>query len=157
MKQRRFVRRGTARYYWCLTIANPETGPTAAEITAGEDITSMIAAITGFSTTSTTIPTPDMGSRYESSIPGNTQSEDSSLRFYDDLDSEEIDETFPRDQEGYIVIDRKGTAVGKPRETWPVRVASFAPNHTVDMNAADLTVSFSSTSEPYTEQTVAAA
>lgn len=163
MVQRRFVRRGTALYKWLSAVADPEAGPTRAELAAGIDCTADIAGITGFSVSSTTIPTPDMGSRWESSIPGNLQSQDSSLRFYDDLDSDELDTTFTRDQEGFIVIMRKGDAVAgagatpKPMETWPARVSSFAPSHSVDMTAADLTVSFSITSEPFTEQIVPAA
>lgn len=161
-EQQRFIRRGTARYFWVPAIANPATGPTRAELTAGVDITSWIAGISGFMVTSTQIAAPDMGSRFAKTIPGEAQAGDSSFRLYEDLNDDEVETTFVRDTEGYIVILRKGDrAAGastptKPMETWPSRVSSFSPAHSVDMTPADATVNFAITGEPFTTQTAPA-
>jgi hypothetical protein len=155
--QKRFVRRGVARIYWLPTIANLDLGPTRAEITAGLDVTAWTAEIAGFLVTSGTIPTPDMGSRFTSGIPGETTVEDSSLTFYDDEITEDIEDAFPVNDEGYVYFMRKGDKPGTPTgDVFPARVGSRGANWTTEMTAANVPISFSITAEPQVDRIIPA-
>lgn len=148
--QQRFIRRGVTRIHYLKVVAAPATGPTRAEIAAGLDITGWIAGVTGFSVTSATLSVPDMGSRFAGSIPSERTVADSSFRLYDDIASEEVEETFPMDDEGFVYIMRKGDKPATPTsDLYPTRVASRTPNMTVDLAAADITASISITGEPW--------
>ena len=148
--QKRFVRRGVAKFFYLKTIADDDALiPTRAEITAGMDITSWVRAVRGFQTTSSTIPTPDMGSRFAGSIPGETSVSDSGFDLYDDLDAEEVEETFPIEDDGYIVIMRKGDKPATPTmDVYQTRVSSRAANYTTDLEPAYSAVAFSIDREP---------
>jgi hypothetical protein len=158
MPQKRFMRRGIARIYWLLTVADPVAGPTRAELTAGDDVTDNVAAVSGFTSSTTTIPTPDMGTRFEATIPGPITVADSSLRFYDDEDSEEIEELFVPETTGYVYFMRKGdkptSATG---DLFPARVSSRTPNYTVGNEPADNTVAFALTAPPSYDTVIPAA
>ena len=147
--QRRFIRRGIARFVYLKTVANPAVGPTRTELEAGVDFTSWIAAINGFQATPTSVPTPDMGTTFDSSIPGNLTVADSSIRVYDDLDVEEVESTFPEGDTGFVFIMRKGDKpASNSGDLFPVEISNVAPNYTVDMSPADLTIGFNITGEP---------
>lgn len=155
--QKRFIRRGVAKMFYLPTVANKVTGPTRAEITAGIDLTGWIAEIAGFTVVSESVPTPDMGSRFNSTIPGGTSVEDSSFTFYDDELTEDIEDAFPVGDEGYVYFMRKGD---KPTTTtgdlYATRVASRGVNWTTEMTGATVAVGFSITAEPTTDLAIPA-
>jgi hypothetical protein len=155
--QQRFIRRGVSRIYYLKTVATPASGPLRAEITAGYEVTTILAGIAGFLLNSAFVPTPDMGSRFDSVIPGAKTVDDSSMRLYDDLATEWIETTFPVDDNGFVYFQRKGNTPTKATsDLFPVRVASVAPNWTTDMAPADVTINFAITSLPYLNLTIPA-
>lgn len=157
MVQKRFIRRGVAKIYFLPTVANPITGPTRAEITAGQELSGWIAEMAGFVVNSGTVATPDMGSRFTGSIPGETTVDDSSITFYDDELTEDIEDLFPAGQEGYIYFMRKGDKPTTPTsDLFPVRVGSRGANWTTDMTGATVQVSYSVTSEPQVDLVIPA-
>lgn len=150
MAQKRFIRRGVAKVFYLPLVADPVAGPTRAEITAGTPLEDWIAAITGFGVTSESVATPDLGSRFDSSIPGATSVADSSIQFYDDEDAEDVDDLFPVGTEGFIYFMRKGDKpTTNTSDLYAVRVASKAPNYTTDMTGAVLDITYTVTSEPW--------
>lgn len=157
--QKRFVRRGVSKFFYLKTVAatSPTAGPTRAEITAGVDVTDWIRAVTGFAVTAASIPAPDMGSRFDKTIPGNTSVADSSFTFYESIDDTEVEETFPLLDEGYVYIMLKGD---KPLlaggALYPVRVAARTPGLTADMTPAEISVGFSFTGDPRTDLVIPA-
>lgn len=158
MVQKRFIRRGVAQVIYLPIVANPAAGPTRQELEAGFPLHDKIAGIAGFAVTSESVPTPDLGSRFDSSIPGNTSVEDSSITLYDDEASEDLDETFPIGDEAYVYIMRKGDKPATPTgDLYPTRVASKTPNLTTDIEPATLAVGFTITSEPVTDTLIPAA
>lgn len=155
--QRRFIRRGVAKFFYIPTVADPDAGPTREEIETGFDFTSWIAAINGWATTPTTVPTPDMATRFDSTIPGNVTVADSSFDFYDDLDATEVEDTFPVGDTGYVYIMPKGDRPQAPASLFSVEVSNHTRNWTVDMTPANINVAFTISEEPRQDLTVPAA
>lgn len=156
--QKRFIRRGVAKFFYLKAVANPTVGPTRTELDAGIDITSWIAGISGFAVTATSVDTPDMGSRYASKIPGNIESGDSSFTVYDDIDSEEVETTFPMGDRGFVYIMRKGDKPATPTsDLFPTEVASRTPNMTTDLSAASSVVNLTITGLPWLDLDIPAA
>ncbi|HEY1180248.1 MAG TPA: hypothetical protein VGF17_29170, partial [Phytomonospora sp.] len=98
---RRF-RRGTTVFYACPAIAAPLTGPTRAELTAGTKLAG-IAAIGGFSISNSPVATPDLDSRFTTSVPGEDTAADSSLTFWDDDTDTESRDVLAKDTSLFIV------------------------------------------------------
>lgn len=158
MVQKRFVRRGVAKIYWLPSVADVAVGPTRAEIEAGLEVTDWTSEIAGFTVNSATIPTPDMGSRFTSSIPGEKTVDDSVLTFYDDEATEEIETAFPVDDEGFVYFMRKGDKPTTPTgDLYPGRVSSRAANWTTEMTGATVAVTFAITDEPSVDLVIPAA
>lgn len=149
MAQKRFIRRGVAKVYYLPTVADTIAGPTRTEIEAGQQVQDWIAGITGFQVTSETVPTPDLGHRFDSGIPGATSVSDSSIQFYDDEAAEEVADMFPTGEEGFLYFMPKGDKPDSPTgQLFATRVASNSPNWTVDMSPAVTDVGFTITAEP---------
>lgn len=151
----RFTRRGVAKIYFCATAANPVTRP---NIAAGTDLTSFIADMSGWNLENQPIPTPDMGSDFESSIPGTNQAGDSSFTFYEDLDAETLDTLLPKDTSGVVVIMRKGDKpTSHSLDRFEVRVASKSPEYSAGNDPAREMVRFTITKKPDQDLVVPAA
>ncbi|MFD7338467.1 hypothetical protein ACFV98_21030 [Streptomyces violascens] len=149
MQVKKYSRRGVTRVLWLKGVADPGHVPTRPELTAGTDLTNAIAAIDGWSLTNQAIETPDLGSTFESKIPGTDQADDSSLGFYEDQVSDDIEQLLAKDATGWVVFLRKGDVPGsRSMDVFPVRVGSRSPNYSTDNEAAKFTVSFSITEKP---------
>ena len=144
----RYFHAGTAKVYFLPAIAAADKTPSRAEITAGTDLTNEIADMSGWLVGSGTITTPDLGSTFESNIPGKTSVDASSLTFYADLDGDDIRSVLPRGTAGFIVIADAGDALDKPADVFPVRVSSVGKTRSVGEESARLTVNFAITDEP---------
>lgn len=144
----RFYTVGTTKVHFLPTIASATLVPTRTEVTGGTDLTPEIAEFEGWSTTSETIDTPDMVSRFVSSIAGAITAEASSLTFYADKENTDARTIFPRDTTGYIVWMDGGDvpATGK-MDVYPVQVSSAPKVRSMD-NATMIRVDFNITSEP---------
>ncbi|WP_367132865.1 MULTISPECIES: hypothetical protein [Streptomyces] len=146
------------RVLWLTQVANPGHIPTRPELTAGTDLTNAIAAIDGWSLSNKAIETPDLGSTFETKIPGVDEADDSSLGFYEDKTSDEIEQLLTKDATGWIVFLRKGDIPGnRSMDVFPVRIGSRSPNYSTDNEAARFTVSFSITEKPVQDAPVPAA
>ncbi|MFG2146856.1 hypothetical protein ACGFRG_22030 [Streptomyces sp. NPDC048696] len=149
MQVKKYSRRGVTRVLWLKAVVDPGHVPTRPELTAGTELTSAIAAIDGWSLKNQAIDTPDLGSTFESKIPGTDQADDSSLGFYEDQVSDEIEQLLSKDATGWVVFLRKGDVPGsRSMDVFPVRVGSRSPNYSTDNEAAKFTVSFSITEKP---------
>ncbi|KUL23232.1 hypothetical protein [Streptomyces regalis] len=137
------------RVLWLSAVADPGHVPTRPELTAGTDLTNAVAAIDGWTLANQGIETPDLGSTFESSIPGSDKADDSSLGFYEDKVSDDIERLLTKDATGWIVFLRKGDVPGsRSMDVFPVRVGSRSPNYSTDNEAAKFTVNFSITEKP---------
>jgi len=155
----RFMRKGTTKIFFVPTIAS-KTAPTAAEVTAGTNLTGQIAEMSGFTFSNSPIQTPDMSTKFVSQIPGEDSTEDSSITFYEDKSSNPIRTALAKDTNGYIVIFSGGTAGANPAaadkcEVWPVTVSSNARRFSAGNEAAQYEVRFATTAEPADNATVA--
>ena len=113
------------------TIANPNS-PTAIEITAGKELTAYLISMNA-STTGNTVPTPDISTLFETSIPGTVTATLTADFYRDDTVGATGDlawKTLPRKTSGYFVIQRFGHLPGAPIaaaavvEIWPIMVVS---------------------------------
>lgn len=153
------------RWTFVPTIAS-QAAPTVAEITAGQEITSVIVSVSGFSYTGSKVETPDLGSRFNSSVPGRYSAEDSSIQFYkgDDADDVEKDteDLLADDTAGYIlrfppVEGAKPTVAAAVKcAVWPIKVMSNTEDPPAPGEAAKFTVTFSIPRAPTKVATVAA-
>jgi hypothetical protein len=101
--------------------------PTAAEITAGVDLTGFLVTFDA-STSGNTIPTPSFDSLFETSISG-TVTATFTAEFYRDDDNDLAWETLPRGTNGFFVVARFGWTGANPVtgdgcEVWPVRITT---------------------------------
>jgi hypothetical protein len=119
----RYTSRGTAKYYWVLTIANYQS-PTGAELNAGTDLSPEVMDLSGFGLESDQIDTPDVSARFTKKIPGPINADDSTLTMYPSVLGTDARQLMPQDTAGYIVIFPGGYTTGRKMHIWPVRVAS---------------------------------
>lgn len=135
----KFFRRGVTKVWFLPAVANL-AAPTAAEFTAGDDVTPGLQSLAGFTSANQAIDTPDADVPFTSNIPGEDRPEASSLTYYEDAATVDAYRAlFTEGTTGFIVICPKGKATGKPAEVWPVRVS--AANRTIDFsNVAALEV-----------------
>jgi hypothetical protein len=153
----RFYTVGRTKCHFLPTIAAANMIPTRAEITAGTDLTGEIAEFEGWSTTSETIDTPDMVSRFVSRIPGAITAEDSSLSFYASTDSNDARSIFPRDTTGFIVwMDSGDVPTTGKMDIYKVNVASAPKVRSMD-SATLIRVDFTVTDEPVENAAIPAA
>lgn len=151
----RFYRKGKTKYVACPAIANPTVGPTRAELTAGTPLTD-IAAISGFNLTGSTVPTPDLDSRFVSSVAGDDTVSDPSITFWDDDATTAIRDVLAKDTRQFIVYLPYGDVPGKRCEVWDV--TSLGVNDQVDLSAAaQFMVGFSVNEVPVQDAVVPAA
>lgn len=151
----RFYRRGISKIYW---KAGTDTAPPSVDTVigvGGVDLSDDIAEIAGFTLTSSTIPTPDLGSRYTKTIPGEDTTPDSSLTFYDtDASSNAIRDALTKDAIGYVALLPYGNATGKRAEVWTVQVTGVNDQWTVGTDPARFVVSFAVLEVPNQEDEI---
>ncbi|MEK2479531.1 hypothetical protein [Streptomyces noursei] len=146
------------RVLWLQSVADDGHVPTRSELTAGTDLTDAIASIDGWTLSNQPIETPDLGSTYESKIPGTDQADDSSLGFYEDRVSDELEQLLKKDASGWVAFLRKGDVPNsRSMDVFPVRIGSRSPNYSTDNEAAKFTVNFSITEKPAQDAAVPAA
>ncbi|MGW7572381.1 phage tail tube protein [Streptomyces sp. NPDC054765] len=148
--QTRFLRRGISKIYWLQKINDPKW-PTRTEISEPNrfDLTNAVSDIEGWALENDPIETPDMGSTFNSSIPGNDKAEKSSLTFYEDQHSDAIEQKLPKGAKGWIVLLRKGDIPGsRSVDVFPVQVATRAATYSTGNEAAKFKVDFTIIDEP---------
>lgn len=144
----RYTSRGTTKFYWCPTISN-KAAPSRAELNGGTDLSGQVADSSGWSVSSAQIETPDLATRYTSTIPGVISAEDSSLTFYMSKNGVDARALMPRDATGYIVVLDGGDIAANKMDVFPVTVSSLSKQRSVQGSDADtLMISYAITSEP---------
>lgn len=145
----------TTKIYYVASIAN-KSAPTRLELDAGTDLSPEIADLSGWVVTGEDIPTPTLGSRFTSNIPGRTSVDDSSLTFYADKEGVDVRGTLPRGADGFIVWLDGGDTASNKMDVYPIRVRSNGKMRSLSNEAARIQVQFSITSEPAENVTVPA-
>lgn len=141
--------------YYVPTIAN-KSAPTRTEMDAGTDLTAEIADLSGWVVAGEALPTPDMGSKFTSSIDGRIQAEDSSLTFYADKTGVDVRAVLPRGTNGFILWLDGGDVAGNLMDVFPVRVLANGKLRNLSNEAAKIQVQFTVTSTPVENATVPA-
>lgn len=155
----RFFRRGKTKFRFVPTIASTSLIPTAAEVTAGTDLTGNVAGVAGFSFSNSPIPVPDMSAVFTGSIPGEDAGADSSLTFYEDTTTNTLQTTLAKGVGGYIVVFFAGTAGANPAagdkcEVWPIISTGPAREYLLSNDPARWTAQFALSAPPNFSATV---
>lgn len=135
------------------------SAPTTAEITAGVDLTKYLISLNAASQ-GNTVPTPDLSTLFETSIPGTVQAS-FSADFYRDDDDDLAWETLPRRTTGVFIVQRFGASPGvspaaaAPVESWPVVIVSRTASNVSSNTAQTFTVTCSVPEEPVEDAVVA--
>jgi len=142
----RYYRRGTTKVLWVPTIAN-KSAPTRVELNAGTALEGETGAMAGWQTTSATVPTPALGSRFTPVVGGEITAADSSLTFWASKDGDDVRTLLNREDTGYIVWMDEGDVEAQTMDIFPVTVTSQAKVRELDQ-AAQIMAQFAITSEP---------
>jgi hypothetical protein len=144
----RYFRPGTTKVVWVRTITT-YTAPTRTEINAGTELSGEIAEISGFSVTSDTIPTPDLGNRFVPVISGRINAPDSSITFYaSSTGFTDARSVLPRDTTGFLIIMDGGDVATTGRmDCYPATVTGVPKQRALE-DPAQVTVQFALTKVP---------
>ena len=146
---KKYMRRGTSKFYFVPSVAAENMIPTRSELNAGTEFSHYIAAMDGWTVSNNEIDTPDMADTYDSTIPGSDKADSSSFTFYEDEVDADLEATFAKGTTGFVVILRKGDVpANNSMDVFPIRVASQSPQYTADNEAAKFMVTCSITSRP---------
>jgi hypothetical protein len=144
----RYTARGSTKVYWVATISS-KAAPTRGELNAGTDLSTQVMDAEGWSVESEQIETPDLATRYTSTIPGSITAEDSSLTMYASKNGVDARALLPRDAVGFIVWLDGGDVAANKMDVFPVTVSSVSKQRSASGEDADtLVISFAITSEP---------
>lgn len=124
-----------------------------ADFTGAVDVTDLLISINA-SSQGNMVPTPTIGSLFETSIPGTVQAAFSADFYRDDDPLKDVAwSTLPRGTEGAFFITRLGMAgetpgAGDRFEIWPTMVVSRTMSNMASNTAATFTVQCSVPEEP---------
>jgi hypothetical protein len=150
----RFFAPTVTKIVFCAAVAD-KSAPTRSEIDAGTELSGEVSEVNGFTVNGAQIDAPDYGTRFTSKTPGRTEAADSSLKFYQSRDTDDIRAILPRDTQGFILLMWGGDVPTQKMDVFPVTVTS-AGKSIPDNADADITVMFAITSEPAEDVTIPA-
>lgn len=159
----RFNPQGHSKVLLVSTIANP-AAPTAAEVTAGVDLTPYLVpdGTSGFTSEPQTVDATDLAATREKNVRGLATTTNGSLTFFrgddsGDGESDLFDDLVAAlDTSKYVVFSHSGgTAAGDLVDIFPVKVASVNASVPQGGQAARFTVGFTHPAEPSLNATVA--
>ncbi|MFE9296596.1 phage tail tube protein [Streptomyces niveus] len=150
----RYYRRGTTKVLWVPTIAN-KLSPTRSELNAGTALEGETGAMGGWQTTSETVPTPALGSRFTPVVGGAITAADSSLTFWASKDGDDVRALLEREAAGFVVWMDEGDVPTQTMDVYPATVTSQAKVRELD-SAAQIMCQFAITSEPAENVTIPA-
>jgi hypothetical protein len=135
--------------------------PTEAELAGAVNLTGFIISITAQSM-GNTVPTPNIDSLFETSVPGTSQASFTADMYRDDAADTAWD-TLPRGVVGYFYISRFGGTgtgyvpkAGENVEVWPVRIVSRTASAMASNTAQTFTCTASVPEEPAEDAKVVA-
>lgn len=147
-----------------FTLTRPKNleAPTVAEISASVKLTGFIISITAQSM-GNTVPTPNIDSLFETSVPGTSQATFSADMYRDD-EADTAWDTLPRGTTGYFYVSRFGgtgadhqPVAGESVEVWPVRIVSRTASAMASNTAQTFTCTASVPENPAEDAKVVAA
>jgi hypothetical protein len=155
----RYFRRGISKAYFVPTIA-AQAAPTAAEVTAGQNLTTDLADLTGFTFTNEPIAVPDWSDNFDSKIPGVDTTSDGTLTFYERALTNPLRTTLGKGVSGYVVIFYAGTAGATPAaldkcEVWPTTFTGAARDYSSGAEGAKWHTSAVPTARPSVDAVMA--
>lgn len=150
----RYYRRGVTKVLWVPAIAN-KAAPTRTELDAGTALEAETGAMSGWQTTSGTVPTPALGSRFTPVVGGEITAADSSLTFYASKTGDDVRALLTREAVGFVVWMDEGDVDGQTMDVYPATVTSQAKVRELDQ-AAQIMAQFAITSEPAENVTIPA-
>lgn len=142
----KFFRRGVSKVYFMT--ADPGPSVSAAEFTAGVDLSPSITEMSGWQLTNTPIRTPNLADTFTSQIDGEETVGDSTLTMLDENGVSGFRTALPKGTVGFIVLAPYGTVAGKRCEVWPVKSTGVNDQYTVGNEPARTVVSFAITAVP---------
>ena len=142
----RFFRRGVSKLKFLPAWAG--TNPTAPELTAGTSLDAALADISGFEFANTPIPTPDLGTTFTSTIPGEDTTQNPTITFYDDDAGSAIRTAIPKGTAGFLAFMPYGQVATKRVEKWPIKVTGINDAWTAANEAAKFVAGFAVTAAP---------
>lgn len=149
----RFFRPGITKVSWIVSISN-KNAPTRGELNAGLDLSQDVADIAGWMVSGAKIDTPDLNSRFVSSIPGLIQADESSITYYTSPVGTDVRSLMPRDTDGFVVWLDGGDVTGRKMDVFPVRVLSVGKERKMGTEPARLTIQYAVTSIPAEDVTI---
>lgn len=146
-----FFRRGITKIYLVPTVT--ASAPTVAQVTAGVDISDLIAEINGFSFTNSPIPTPKLSTTFTTTIAGEDTTEDSNLKLYEKKTTNPQQAALAKNTKTNVVIFYKGFAGSAPAaadrvDVWPVQSTGPNREYSMDNTPAFWHVGFAATDPP---------
>ncbi|MCZ4098301.1 phage tail tube protein [Streptomyces sp. H39-C1] len=149
--QQRFMRRGITKFFFLKTIAAPTNIPIRPELALANatELSGAISEIEGWALENSPIDTPDMGSTFATTIPGEDKADNSSFTFYEDQVSDTIEQLLSKGTIGFVVILRKGDVpASRSMDIFPVRVGSRSASYSASSEPAKFKCSFGITAVP---------
>lgn len=153
------------QWFYVPTIASV-AAPTVDEIGDGEEFTAAISSVSGFRLSANRVATPDLGTRFDKSVPGRLSTDDASIEFYKGDSAADLEEIvralLPRGTGGYVVRvhpkdgAKAAIAAATKAEVWPIEVMSNSVNPPSPGEPAKFTVAFSHPEKPTEVATIAA-
>lgn len=156
----KFIPNKKSRIYFAVGHEGTDT-LAVADFTTAVELTDLIISLNA-SSQGNTVPTPNIGTLFETSIPGTVQAAFSVDFYRDDDTAKDIAwNTLPRGTAGAFYINRVGIAGDDPAsgdkfEIWPVMVVSRTMSNISSNTAATFTVQCSVPEEPNESVTVSA-
>ena len=154
----RHARRGTMRVYWVTTLSS-KTSPTAAQISAGTDLTGDIRDINDFSIQRSTVqlPTTDAyGSQLTAWGPKQVSATPTLVLYDEGTGNSSIRSTLADGSKGWLVFCLDGAAtLGERAEVWPLISMGTQDRLTGSAEAATMTYAFQVWDSPEEEATIA--
>lgn len=151
---------GVSEVWWVDTIADADA-PTAAELNAGTTLTDDAPSMPTLPRNANTVDVAVLASKYEARQVGTRGGDLLSMRLLRDTTTETALAAVAEDNEGYLVVARKGLAapvtfaVGDEVDVYPSTVASNADG-TPGRNEADfMEIQMVATADPNRQYTIA--
>jgi hypothetical protein len=159
-----YFRRGQSAAFFVPTIASTTAGPTAAELSAGVDVTKAVTALGGFETSLNRINTPLMSQKEELQVDGPQTLGDGTITLVDDDGTTSADSTarvaartaLAEGTSGYIVVapSKLAPTTGDKVDVWPCKVGALNRNLGLDAALATSVAQLAFTAQPRKEKAI---
>jgi len=152
-KTKRFIQAGVSVILYVPTMVDYNS-PLRTELDAGTQLQGEFADLSGWSTTSNNVETPDWDSTFTPKVAGLVTADDSSLTLYGSKDAVDSRTLLPRGTVGFIVfMDGGDVATTGKMDVYPVTV-SASPKQRSQGDTLKIMHNFAITQEPAEDVTI---